>query len=66
MKVHVEFLQACADWPKGATDLLEKKRADRLVRTGYARVLETATVEATERAEQLRPAGRGPRTERRA
>jgi hypothetical protein len=64
-KMTVEFLLDCADWKKGAIETLDPRRAQKLARQGYVRIVETATAEATEHAEQVRPATRHPRTERR-
>jgi hypothetical protein len=64
-KVRVEILHACGNFAVGNVELIEEKRAQRLVITGYARIVETATITAPEAAEQVRPAGRTPRTERR-
>jgi len=64
-KVRVEILQACGNWAAGDREVIEEKHAQRLVITGYARIVETATMHAPEAAEQVRPAGRAPRTERR-
>lgn len=66
--VTVKFLHACCNWTAGAIEQLESVRAQKLIRTGYAELhelVENATVDAPEHAEQIRPVGRQPRTERR-
>jgi hypothetical protein len=65
MKLTVEFLQNCADYRAGETHALDAKRAQRLIRTGYARLVERAVVDPEENALQARPRERAPRTERR-
>jgi hypothetical protein len=65
MKTTVEFLADCANDRVGEVKAIDAKRAQRLIRTGYARLVETADEEAPENATRLRPAVRGPRAERR-
>jgi hypothetical protein len=61
----VEFLANCADDRAGEIKSIEAKRAQRLVRTGYARLVERAVIEPAEDATRPRPRERGPRGERR-
>lgn len=65
MKTTVEFVKDCADDRAGEVKPIDAKRAARLVRTGYVRVIETALDEAPENAARPRAHGRGPRPERR-
>jgi hypothetical protein len=61
----VTFLQGCGNDLAGETKPIPVRRAQRLAQAGYVRVVEDATVVAPESAEQVRPAGRAPKTERR-
>lgn len=62
----VTFLMNCADDRVGETKEIDARRARRLAMTGYVQLVERATVPEPERAEQVRPVARGPKTERRA
>lgn len=65
MKTTVEFLQDCADDRAGETKAIDDKRAKRLIRTGYVRLVERAVQEPPEDALQVRPSRRPFRAERR-
>jgi len=66
MTVDVIFLHGCGNDGVGETKRIPQRRALQLARTGYVRILETATMPDPETAERLRPvAVRGPKTERR-
>ena len=49
----VEILHDCGDFQAGTTHRLSEKHAQRLIRTGYARPLESAVVTPQESA--MRP-----------
>lgn len=66
--VNVLFLHSCGDDPKGARKAIDAKRAERLGRTGYVKVLgqvEAAVETSEEDAARPRAQGRGVRPERR-
>jgi hypothetical protein len=67
--VNVLFLANCADDAAGERKAINVKRAQRLARTGYVRVLdgipETAVLQPAEDAARARPLARGPKPERR-
>lgn len=65
MKQTVTFLHNCGEYLAGETQAIDARRARGLVMTGYARLVETADVEAQERADQVRPRVRGPKAEQR-
>lgn len=61
----VTFLQDCAEDRAGETKAITPDRAKRLVRTGYARLVEHAVDVPEEDAARPRAQGRGPKPERR-
>lgn len=68
MTVKVLFLENCANDLAGEQKAIDAKRAQRLARTGYVRILDTpeaAVTQAEETAARPRPTGRGGRQERR-
>lgn len=66
---NVLFLADCADDRAGERKAIDVKRAQRLARTGYVRVLdeipEAAVTRPDEHAARPRPQGRGSKPERR-
>jgi hypothetical protein len=70
MNIRVEFLHPCCNWQRGDRETLEVKRAEKVIRTGYARAIpadehETATVQPREAAAIVTPVRVTRRTERR-
>ncbi len=68
MKTTVKIVQACGDFRAGDVVTIDATQAQRLLRTGYARLPETpedGAAATRETTEQARPRPRSPRTERR-
>jgi len=65
MQVDVEILHPCGNWIRGERVRLEVKRAEKILRTGYARLIEAADAEPAEQATRPKAATRTLRGERR-
>lgn len=66
MQVEVEILQQCGDWSRGDRQRLAVRKAENLVRTGYARMVENTDASgAGEKAVRPTAATRTVRGERR-
>lgn len=67
--VNVLFLGSCGVDAAGERKAIDVKRAQRLARTGYVRLLddvpEAAVIQPGEDASRARPQARGPKPERR-
>jgi hypothetical protein len=65
MKVDVEILHACGDRKAGDRDRVDLRQAQRLIRTGYARLVETTEAPGGEQAVRTKSSTRTVRGEQR-